>query len=148
MNAFFQYVCINILTKIKIWAIIFVRLPFLLTYLGFPHPAPLWQWAMHAMAQLQGWNSRETMSRCIGEEGKGGLFKLANVPPTTSLGRKAEAPKCLHGNKSTFKLQARNCSSDLNSLSERGLRSWGSMELDDYIITFWHLIAQSLQLHY
>jgi len=42
---------------------------------------------MHAMAQLQGWNSRETKSRCIGEEGKGGLFKLANVPPTMSLGR-------------------------------------------------------------
>lgn len=57
------------------------------------------------------------------EEGRGGLFKLATVPQTTSLGKKAEAPKCLHGNKSTFKLQARNCSSDLSSPPEGALRS-------------------------
>lgn len=94
---FFVYICISILTKIKIQAITFVCLPFPLNYLGFMHLVPLWQWATNVMAQLQVRSSRETNSRCMGEKGKGGLFKLANVPPTTSLGRKVEAPKCLHG---------------------------------------------------
>lgn len=40
---------------------------------------------------------RETNSRCVGEEGKWGLFYLANAPPARTSGRKAEAPKCLHG---------------------------------------------------